>query len=804
MIGSVLQDVRYALRSFRKTPALTSAVFVTLALGIGANAAVLPFLYGILVRPLPFEQPDRLAVLFENSPRFTRASPSYPNYMDWSERSAAFGEMGAYWTTNRTLAGSGDPEQLYGSVVTHSLFDALGAIPAYGREFLPEDDIPGAAATVLLSHGLWTRRFGADPALIGQSLVLDGEPHTVVGIMPAGFRFPDQAEFWVPYRRSPTAGRGSGAASVIGRMSPGITIEQAQNEMTAIAVQLGEEYPATNAQRGIVVRPLADDLLRGRRRPVLIFYAVACIILLLACANVTNLLLARSTERRREIAMRSVLGASRLRIARQSLTESLLLALLGGALGLLIGSWGRHIALAAMEDPFPYFLRFDLGLPVLFAIVGTTLLSGLLFSIIPTIGAGSMDLAEGLREGDAGQRGGRGSHSIRSTLVVSEIGLALVVLVGAGLLTRSFLSLTAVEAGFERENLLTVEVSLPRSRYSEPSAQLEFFRAARERLASVAGVVGVSGVSHLPMTGSHQRGSIYAEHSPVPAEGEEDYSLSRQIQPGYFEVMGIPLLSGRSFDEYGVEPEGPPVVIVDRALASHLWPNETALGKRIKYGAADDMRWPWMEVIGVVGNTHHFSLDDDAEKGMYRPFLQEPVRWQTMLLRTAGDPVLLADQIRREMWAIDANLPLDNIRTMEGIVRSSYWERTAQMWLLSALSTIAIVLAAFGIYGVVAYSVSQRTREFGIRMALGAARLEVAKLVARQVGRLAVIGLAVGVTVALLVTRFGSALLLEVSYRDPATYCIAVLGMVLVVLFASYLPARRAARLDPAEALRVE
>ena len=804
MIGSVLQDVRYALRSFRKTPTLTAAVVVTLALGIGANAAVLPFLYGILVRPLPFEAPDRLAVLFENSPRFTRASPSYPNFVNWRQRSTTFEDMGAHWRTSRTLTGRGDPERLSGCLISHSLFETLGVQPASGRAFVPEDDVPGAPATVLLSHGMWIRRFGGDPAVIGQSLLLDGEQHTVVGVMPAGFRFPDQVDFWVPYRSSPTVGRGGGAANVIGRLKPGTTIERAQSEMSVIAAQLGEEYPTTNAQRGVVVRSLADDILWSRRRPVLIFYAIACIVLLLACVNVTNLLLARSTERRREIAMRAVLGASRSRIAGQLFTENLLLASFGGALGILIGVWGRNAALAAMAEPFPYYFRFDIGLPVLLAILGTTLLSGLAFSLAPIVGFGSNVLSDGLRNGDMRNDGGRNTNRLRSALVVCEVGLALVVLVGAGLLTRSFLTLTAVGAGFDRENLLTVQVSLPRDRYANPVEQTAFFREARERIASVAGVVGVSGVSHLPMTGSHQRGPIYAEHSPVPAQGDEDFALSRQVQPDFFDVMGIPILSGRGFSEADVVAEGPHFVVVDQALASHLWPNEAAVGKRIKYGATDDTRWPWMEVIGVAGNTHHFSLDDDAEKGLYRPFLQEPVRWQTMLLRTAGDPTLLADEVRREVWAIDPDLPLDNVRAMENIVRDSYWERTAQMWLLSALSVIAIALAAFGVYGVVAHSVSQRTREFGIRMALGAERLDFARLVVRKLGTLAVIGLVCGIAVALVVMRFGSALLFQVSYTDVTTYCVAIFGMAAVVCLAGYLPARRAARLDPAVALRDE
>ena len=802
VILSVLQDIKFAARSFRKTPALTSVVIITLALGIGANAAVLPFLHGILIRPLPFEEPGRLAVLFENAPGFTRATPSFSNFVDWRDRSRNFDDLGAYSGISGTLTGVGEPERLTGCRVSHSLFDVLGARPAYGRLFLPDDDVPEAPATVVLSHGLWQRQYGSDPALVGEDILIDGESHTVIGIVAGGFRFPDSSDFWVPYRLSTTTARRGGGAGVIGRLHPDASFERAQEEMTVIAAQLAQEYPATNAQRGIVVRPFADDLLWGHKRPVIIFYAVACIVLLLACANVTNLLMARSTQRRQEIAMRAVLGASRFRIARQLITESLVLASLGGALGVLLGSWGRSVALAAMPNALPYYLRFDMGLPVVFAIVGITVLSGVLFSIVPAIGIRHRDLSVSLRDGAMRAGGERKTSRIRSALVVSEIGLALVVLIGATLLTRSFLSLTAVDAGFDSENLLTVNVRLPRDEYASASAQREFYRAARERIESMAGVVGVTGVSNLPMTGSHQRSSIYAEHTPIPPQGEEDFALGRNVFPGYFETIGIPLVTGRDFSEVDIGPDSPPLVIVDAALAEHLWPNEIAVGKRIKYGAAHQDRWPWMEVIGVVGNTHHFALDDMTEKGMYRPFWQEPGRNQTILIRTAGDPLLLAGQVRRQIWAIDPNIPLDQIRAMDSIVRDTYAAESAQMWLLSVLSSIAIALSAFGVYGVVTYSVGQRTREFGIRMALGAARLEIARLVARQVGRLAFVGLACGVIAALMTTRFGSGLLYEISYTDPITYCVAVMGMSLVIVIAGYVPARRASSLDPSATLR--
>ncbi len=800
VFASGVMDLKYAVRGFAKTPGFTTAVIVTVALGIGANAAVFPFLHGFLLRPLPFDEPGRLAVLFENAPRFTRTSVSYPNFVDWRARSHSFDDMAAYTATTVDLTGSGTAERLTGGVVSHNFFDVLGIPAAQGRGFVPDDDVPGAPHTVILGHGVWMRRFGGNPEIVGGTVTLDGDSYTVVGIMPRGVRFPDQADFWVPLRRSATSSRRRHILRVVSRLSAEASFETAQTEMHAIAAQLAESFPETNGNRGVVVRPLKEDLLWGRTTPVLAFYVVVCLLLLLACANVANLFLVRAADRNREIAMRSALGAGRWRITRQLLTESVLLAMIGGSGGLLMGAWGRNVVLASLPEPFPSYFRFDMDIPVVLTLLGITIVCGISFGLAPVLRTAGANLFDALRAGPlAGFRKSR-QHGF---LVVSQIGTALVVLIGAGLMIRSVHRLDTAAVGFEREHLLTVHLSLPNDRYAEGPQQLEFYETVRERLQSLTGFAGVTGVSHLPMTGSYQRSEIFVEGTEAPEPGQEQYGLVREIQPDYFRIMGIPLVSGSDFHD-GIAAGGArPVVIVDRSFAQRFWPGGTAIGRRIKYGAPDS-EWPWMEVVGVVGNTYHFSLDVPVEMGIYRPLAQEPVPWQTLIVRAAGNPLQSVDAIRSAIWAIDATLPLDDIRTIDQVIQATYWDSSAQMWLLSALAVVSLLLAALGVYGVVAYSVSRRTLEFGIRMALGAQQVRVVKLVLTHSTVLAAAGLAAGTVTALAVTRFAASLLFEVRSVDVPTYLIAATLMAAVALLAAYLPARRATKVDPATVLRSE
>jgi putative ABC transport system permease protein len=803
LLVSVGSDLRYALRSLLRAPRFTTVAILTLGIGIGTNAAVFPFLYGILVRPLPFDQPDRLAVLFENAPAFTRVSASYPNFNDWRRLNTTFTDMAAYGNATKSLTGGDEPERLAGATVSHNLFDVLGILPLLGRSFLPDDDVPDARPTVILSYGLWQRRFGADRQLLGGTVTLDGESHVVIGVMPVGFRFPGAAEFWVPLRMGPNLHRRSGYLTAIGRLTPGVTVERAQLEMTGIARQLEQAYPETNAERGVVVRSLENDLVRGRRTPVLVFYSAACLVLLLACANVANLMLARVIARRGEMAMRSALGAGRLRLIRQLLTESALLAAVSGAAGILVGRWIRDLVVWSLPPRFPYYFRFDMSISVVLVLMGITLLSATLFGMAPALAVTKSSVFDALRGAGTGASCGALRSRTRSALVVSEITIAFVVLICAGLMVKGFRRLTAIESGFDQENVLTLQVSLPRQRYADERMQLEFFQSARDRMRRLPGVTAVSSVSNLPMTGSHQRTSIYVEGSAVPDPGQEDFALNRQVQPGYFDLMGIPVLQGRDFDPGTVTADGSPVVIVDESFARRYWPHTSAIGKRVKYGVADSP-WPWMAVVGVVGDTRHFALDVPIEQGMYRPLVQEPMRSQTLLIKTVSDPRQLMDRVRQEIWSLDPNLPVYDIQTMDQVLGATYRDRAAQMWLLSAFSAVALLLAALGVYGVVSYSVAQRTREFGVRMALGAPRQRIANLVVSQVARLAGIGLVCGLPIALVVMRFASSMLFDVGPGDLTTYGIAAVLMSGVAATAAAVPARRAARLDPLAALRLE
>jgi putative ABC transport system permease protein len=800
IFASGILDLKYVVRGFAKTPGFTTTVIVTVALGIGANAAVFPFLYGFLLRPLPFDEPGRLAVLFENAPRFTRTSASYPNFVDWRDQSHTFDDMAAYSATTMDLTGGGTADRLTGGVVSHNFFDVLGIPAAQGRGFVPDDDLPGAPPTVILGHGVWMRRFGGSPEIIRGTVTLDGEAYTVVGIMPRGFRFPDQADYWVPLRRSATSSRRSYSLRVVGRLSTEASFETAQRDMHGIAAQLAAAYPETNGNRGIVVRPLREDLLWGRTTPVLAFYVVVCLLLLLACTNVANLLLVRASDRSREIAMRSALGAGRWRITRQLLTESVLLAMIGGGGGLLMGAWGRNVVLGSLPDPFPSYFRFDMDIPVVLALFTITVVCGISFGLAPVMGTAGINLFDTLR---AGPLAGFRKNRLHGLLVVSQVGIAVVVLIGAGLMIKSVHRLNTAAVGFERENLLTVRLSIPNDRYAEGSQQVEFYETVRERIQSLSGIVGVTGVSHLPMTGSYQRSEIFVEGLEPPEPGQEQYGLVREIQPDYFRIMDIPLVSGSDFHEGIAAARARPVVIVDESFARRFWPGGTAIGKRIKYGVPDS-EWPWMEVVGVVGNTHHFALDIPVEMGIYRPLAQEPVSWQTLIVRAAGNPLQSVNAIRSAIWAIDPNIPLDDIRTIDQAVQATYWNSSAQMWLLSALALVSLLLAAFGVYGVVAYSVSRRTREFGIRMALGAQRMRVVKLVLQHSTTLSAAGLLAGIATALAVTRFAASLLFEVRSMDLPTYLGASLLMAAVALLAGYLPASRATRADPATVLRSE
>ena len=799
------QDIRLAVRTFRKSPVFTGVAILTLAVGIGANATIFTFLHGTMANPLGFDEPERLVYVTEHDAEDGRdMSVAYPNFADWRDRNNSFEHLTAFRSATFTLSGEGEAERITGARTSWTLTEVFSVRPLQGRGFLPGEEGPGAPGVVLVGWRLWQRRFGADPDLVGRSLTIDGEPATVVGIMPKGFEFPNYADLWMPLRRDPGGSRGAHNLAVVGRLKSGTSIEQAGADLRRIAGDLARQYPITNADGTVRLNRLEDEYLGTSRRFVLIFYVVVSFVLLLACANVANLMLTRAMDRRREVAVRSSLGAGRLRIARMLITESVMLALAGGGFGILLGDLGRRLILAGIPIEIPYYVRFDMNLPVILCLTGIAVLCGVLFGLAPVTGSLKVNLTQTLQTGGSHSFGEVRHSRFRSALVAFEAGLALVILVGAGLMMKSVVKLRTVEPGFDPTGVLTLRLSLPSADYAATEERAGFFQELQERMRSLPGVVSASASYNLPM-GRHNWGSsYYVEGTDPPPPGQSPTTNHRIVMPDYFRTMRIPIVLGRDFNETDYARGGTPVVIVNRQLAERWWPDENPLGKRIRYYASPTEDDPWMEVVGVVEGIHHYGLQYGIYEGIYRPHAQYPVADLSLVIRTGGDPLELVDPVRREIRSMDPRLPPFDIRTMERVMREGNWEAPLYAWLFNVFSTIGLLLAALGVYGVVAYSVVQRTREFGIRMALGAAPERVVRQVIRQGAGLASIGLAGGLLVAFALMRFTASLLYEVSTNDPFIYILTAVIMLGVVLLASYLPARRATSIHPVDALRYE
>jgi putative ABC transport system permease protein len=813
-VEDLLRDLRYAGRRLLRDPGTSATVILCLGLGLGATAGVFSFFFGIVLRPLPFADPDRLAILFETAPGFTRASPTFDDFEGWRENATAFSGLGAYSRVRRTLTGTEGPEILDGTRVSYDLFGILGVQPDMGRGFTPEDDGPGAPPTVILSHRLWEERYGGVREVLGSAIILDGHPCTVVGVMAQGFAFPEEARFWVPLRTAATSGGGI-LTAVLGRFADGVTLEGARADMERVAAIMREADPESNAQREIAVRPLEEDFLWGLKTPVTLFLLVAGFVLLLATANVANLLLAQGTTRSREMVVRTALGAGRGRILRQLLTESVLLAVAGGIAGLVLGVAGRNLYLSFLPEDFPYYLRFDLDAPALALLALITLGAGFFFGLAPALETTRVDLFVALRgggEGGAPSRGGSGAGvflprktgaGFRGGLMALQTGLALAVLVGAGMMARSLGSLKAVSPGLDPENLLTLQVALSEGFRGDEARQRLAFDEVRERVAGIPGVTGAAVISNLPVAGEAAGSSLHVEGTEAPPPGEEPWVITKQAQPGYFETMGIRLLAGRDFRSEDGAPGSPLVVIVNERFARHYWPDGQALGKRIKYGRPES-EYPWMEVIGVAADVRHFGPDRPVELGIYEPFQQLPYWRENLVLRTAGDPMGVTGSVLAEVRSVDPDAPVYNILTMEELLFRSYWRPAVLSRLLWVFTGIALVLAVLGIYGVVAFSTAQRRREFGIRMALGAEK----GVVLRQALRTALypcsLGLVGGLLVAWLGIRFAGSLMFGVESVDSGVASVAGAVMGIIVLAAVLVPAGKAAGLDPAEVLRGE
>jgi putative ABC transport system permease protein len=800
-------DVRYAVRRLGATPGFSLLAAVTLALGIGANTAIFSVIHAILLRPLPYPQAERLVFLTEWSEQVPEMSFSVANLKDLRDRNGVFESLVGYNSAELVLTEpGGEPERLRGRQASSGLFATLGRPLLLGRGFTADEDRPGAEPVAVLSEGLWERRFGRDPGVLGRALELSGVSFRVIGVMPGDLHASWKAiDVYTPLLRledriGGEENRGNHPGLyVIARLRPRVTVEAARAEVRGIATSLAQEHPDSNARQSMTLEPLHDPLV-GELRPALLLLlgAVLCV-LLIACANVANLLLARAADRVREVAVRQALGAKRARLLRQLLTESLLLSLCGGALGVAFAFGGLRLLLASLPDGVPRADEIGLDGPVLLATLAVALLTGLGFGIAPGLRLASAGLSEPLREGGRGTPG-PGHRRLRDGLVVAEVSLALVLLVGAGLLLRSFFRVLSADAGFRAEGVITAAVPLPQARYDTPESKCAFASRLAEELRRIPRVEAV-GLAN-PLLGGWQS-SFHVEGRPEAAPGERPSADITRVTPGYFEAMGVRHLEGRLFEDRDRQG-APTVAIVDESFARTYWPQESPLGQRLRFGSLSD-DGPWLAVVGVVGHVKNYGVDQQSRVEVYLPYLQNPAGSAlTIVARTSADPAGLAAGLRQALRAADPLVPAHSLRTLGELVAERTAQRRLAVLLISVFAGLALLLAAIGIYGVMSYAVAQRTSEIGIRMALGAEREHILGMVLRHGALMAASGVALGLVAALALARLLTSLLFETSAADPPTFSLVPLLLLGVAALACYLPARRATRVDPLVALRCE
>jgi putative ABC transport system permease protein len=800
-MGTLWQDLRYGARLLLKHPAFTIVAVLTLALGIGANSAIFSVVNAVLLRPLPFKEPAELVTLSETTAQFDKGSVSVPNFRDWREQNNVFTDLTAYQFENFSLQEGDHPERVVGATVSANFFDVLGVAPRLGRAFHRGEDEAGNNRVVLLSDKLWQRNFGANPKVVGQNIFLGGESYMVAGVMPPEFQFPSRlTEVWVPLVFTPEQlkSRGNHAFLVMGRLKQGTSLEQAQQQMTGIARRLEEQYPDQQAKRGIRLMLLQEEVVRFVRPALLVLLGAVGFVLLISCTNVANLLLARAAARQREIAIRMALGAGRLRLIRQFLTESVLLSILGGAVGLMVAKWGVDGLLALAAGYLPRAGEVALDWRVVGFTLLLSLLTGIGFGLAPALQVSKTDVQESLKEGgNAGSSQRR--NRLRSLLVIAEVASALVLLVGAGLLIRSFMRLQQVNAGVRPENVLTLTISLPEAKYAKPQMAARFFTRALDRIKSLPDVEAAGVINILPLQRTGFNGDVEIEGQSYPA-GQEPLAEFRAASQDYFRALGIPLLSGRFFNAQDRE-DAPVVAIVNRTFVHKFLGDQDAIGRRIRPGGEE-----WVTIAGVVGDVKQSGLTQEVMPEIFMPYEQAPSLAQSMSLVVRGtrDTSTLIQAIRREVLAIDPNLPVYNVQTMEEVIGKSVSDRRLNMTLLMIFAGLAMVLSMVGIYSVMSYTVTQNTREIGIRMALGAQPRDVLKLVVGQGLVLTLVGVGVGVIGALALTRLMESLLYEVKATDPLTFLAVAVLLTVVALLACYWPARRATRVDPMIALRYE
>jgi putative ABC transport system permease protein len=801
------RDVRFGARMLAKAPGFAAVAILTLALGIGANTAIFSVINAILLRPLPYPAADRLVFLTEWSEQVPQMSFSVANFKDVRDQSGAFESIGAYNNTNFILTGAGsEAERVSARQVSSGVFPTLGKQPLIGRLFRPEDDKPGAEPVVLLSEGFWERRFGRDPQVVGRSLTLSGVKFTVLGVMPRTLHSSwKPTEVFTPLLRlEDTLGGETNRDNhpgiyVIGRLKPGVSVERARSEVVALAGRLAERYPQTNARQSMTLEPLHEALVGDLRPALMLLLGAVALVLLIACANVANLLLARAAQREKEVAVRLAIGARRGRLLRQLLTESLLLSLAGGLVGALLAFGGVRALVASLPAGVPRAEEIAVDASVLAFTAGLAVLTGFVFGIAPAWRVSHAAGYQPLKDGGRGTAG-PAHHRVRNTLVVGEVSLALILLIGAGLLLRSFYRVIAADPGFRPEGVITATLPLPDARFPEDTDRARFVGRVLEEARALPGVDVAAGT--MPLLGNWQS-SFSVEGRPEPPPGQRPSADIARVAGDYFRAMGVRVLAGRAFEEFD-KADAPRVCIVDETFASAQWPGESPLGKRVKFGGHDDNEEPWMEVVGVVAHVKNYGVDEDSRVELYLPFLQDPVGSFTLVVRSQGDPSGLAPTLRGAVRAVDPEVPLYAVRTLEDIVSENTAQRRLAVVLLGVFAAIALTLAAVGIYGVMSYAVAQRTQEIGIRMALGAHSRDVLSMVLRHGLGLALAGVALGLLAAFVLARLIASLLFQVSAADPPTFSLVPLLLIGVAALACYLPARRATRVEPLVALRYQ
>jgi putative ABC transport system permease protein len=817
------EDLRYGLRVLIKNPGFTAIAVLTIALGIGANTAIFSLVKAVLLRPLPYKDSERLVMVWEANQKtgVSHVQVSAPNYVDWRDQNEVFEQMAAAFArpdTGVNLTDGANPEWVQAAITTGNLFAVLGIQPALGRAFLPEEEKAGNNRVTILSDALWRRHFNGDRSIIGKTITLDARSYTVVGILPAAFEFPtphsvdsaakpkEPVELYLPAVLGKH--RGGHNYRVIARLKPGVTLPQAQAHMDAIAARLQQQYPDQQAGMGASVVALSEQVVGKVRMALFVMLGAVGFVLLIACANIANLLLARSAERNREFAIRAALGASRSRIVRQVLGENLLLALAGGALGVLLAYWGVQTLMALSPIDFPRLHETRIDAPVFGFCFLLSIASGLVFGLAPAIQLSRPNLNNSLKDGGGRASEGLGHRRVRGFLIVSEVALSLVLLVGAGLLLRSFIRLQETTLGFDPARVLTMQLSLPGARYGERAQAVPFYEQLLQRTRNLPGVHSIGLTNYLPLSGSDSGTSFNIDGRPPLPKGEFLEAAPRWISPDYFRTMGVTIVQGRSLSEQDVESNHH-VALINETMARRFWPGEDPLGKRITMESQENPIWH--EIVGIVADVRHTALDSEAEPEMYYPYLfaseADSSPWISMYLvvrANSDDQAGLASALRREVKAVDKDQPVYNVASMTQLMSASVAQRRFNLLLVGFFAAVALVLAAVGLYGVMSYAVTQRTREIGVRLALGAQTHDVLKLVVKQGMKLTLVGIAIGLATACALTRLMKNLLFGVNATDPVTLAVVALLLILAALLACYIPARRATRVDPLVALRYE